>query len=75
MITDAYSAAKNAIIGAIADVIPYCNDSSICQGAIEAGINYGLTALTGMPPDLPNYEELVSQGVTSVVVRPIGRDQ
>jgi LysM repeat protein len=72
MIADAYNDAKNAIIGAVADVIPYCNDSSLCQDAIKAGIDYGLTALTGMPPNLPNYDELLAQGVTEVVVGQLG---
>jgi hypothetical protein len=72
MIVDAVNEVKGAIVGAIADVIPYCSDSPACQSAIKAGLDYGITAISGMPPNLPNSDALLSQGITEVISAGLG---
>ncbi len=72
MIVDAINEVKSAIAGAIADVIPYCSDSSLCKDAVRAGLDYGITAISGMPPNLPNSDELLTEGITEVIGAGLG---
>ncbi len=72
MIVDAINEVKSAIAGAIAGVIPYCSDSSLCQDAVRAGLDYGITAISGMPPNLPNSDELLTEGITEVIGAGLG---
>jgi LysM repeat protein len=72
IIVDAINEAKSAIVGAIADVIPYCSDSSLCEDAVRAGLDYGITAISGMPPNLPNSDELLAKGITEVIGAGLG---
>lgn len=56
-----YSDLKNAVASKLASVIPGCSTSAVCQAAVQAGLNAGLAAL-GMPPDLPDFEQLQAMG-------------
>jgi hypothetical protein len=72
IIVDAINEVKSAMVGAIAGVIPYCSDSSLCQDAVKAGLDYGVTAISGMPPNLPNSDELLTEGITEVIGAGLG---
>ena len=51
------------VIEAVPGLGDLCSDNpDECSAAIEAGINAGLAAM-GMPPSLPNWDELKQQGV------------
>jgi hypothetical protein len=60
--------AKGEIAGAVAKTIPGCEGSSACQGVIRAGVDYGAYALTGIPPDLPTFDDLATQGAAEFIV-------
>ncbi len=60
-------AAAAKVVKTVIQVVPGLGDlcnahPSQCEAAIEAGINAGLAAI-GMPPSLPNWDELKQQGV------------
>jgi hypothetical protein len=57
--------AKGYLVGAIADLIPGCGNS--CKSVITGALDAGFTALTGLPPSLPNFDELSSEGISYVV--------
>ncbi|HTX80520.1 MAG TPA: LysM peptidoglycan-binding domain-containing protein [Longilinea sp.] len=57
--------AKGYLVSAIADIIPGCGDS--CISVITSALDAGFTALTGLPPSLPNFDELSSEGISYVV--------
>jgi hypothetical protein len=60
-VSNAYSSLKAEVASKLVSVIPGCSDSTVCQGAVQAGLNAGLAAL-GMPPDLPDFEQLQAMG-------------
>ena len=68
LVADTFNGAKEAVAGTIAKTIPLCDQYTVCQDAVRAGVDYGVTALTGLPPNLPNTDELVAQGITEAVV-------
>jgi hypothetical protein len=39
-----------------------CGKGSTCRGALETGLEIGLAAM-GVPPSLPNFDELMDQGL------------
>lgn len=60
-VSDTYASLKSTLISAVASAIPGCGDSPTCKGALEAGLNAGLAAI-GMPPDLPDFDQLQAMG-------------
>jgi hypothetical protein len=60
-VSKTYSDLKNKVASTIASAIPGCSTSPACQGAVQMGLNAGLAAL-GMPPDLPDFEQLQAMG-------------
>lgn len=56
-----YSDLKNKVASTIAGAIPGCASNPACQGAVQMGLNAGMAAL-GMPPDLPDFEQLQAMG-------------
>ena len=56
---------KDDIVSAVAYFIPGCGDD--CKSYLKKGLNAGITALTGLPPSLPNFDELASQGILYTV--------
>ena len=57
--------AKDAIVSAVASVIPGCGDE--CKSYLKKGLEAGFMALTGIPPTIPNFDELSSQGILYAV--------
>ncbi|MHB8764936.1 MAG: DNA polymerase III subunit gamma/tau domain-containing protein [Deferrisomatales bacterium] len=60
-VSDTYASLKSELISAVASAIPGCSGSPPCEGALEMGLNAGLAAV-GMPPDLPDFEQLQAMG-------------
>ena len=60
-VSNAYSSIKEFAVSKLVSVIPGCSDSPPCQFAVQAGLNTGLAAL-GMPPDLPDFDQLQAMG-------------
>jgi hypothetical protein len=60
------NAYKDEIASDLASVI--CSDNQTCENAVGKAVDYGVAALTGLPPDLPNFEDLVSKNITSLIV-------
>jgi hypothetical protein len=60
-VSKTYSSLKSAVASKLVSVIPGCSSDPVCQGAVQAGLNAGMAAL-GMPPDLPDFEQLQAMG-------------
>jgi hypothetical protein len=60
-VSNAYSSIKNAVVSQVINVIPGCSTDPYCKAAVQAGLNAGLAAV-GMPPDLPDFEQLEAMG-------------
>lgn len=61
---------KDLAVGFIADaaneISPgLCSDT--CKSVMKTGLNAGITALTGLPPSLPNLKEMANQGLDYAV--------
>ena len=55
--------------GAIDDLgIINCGDGSDCRAALETGLEIGLATM-GVPPSIPNFDELVDQGIDYVAAQ------
>ena len=68
-VSKAYEGVKKAAVKAVASAINalpgnLCNPS--CETGLMAGLNAGLVAL-GVPPSLPNMDELTNQGMNYLV--------
>ena len=59
---------KGEISGKIAETIPGCSESAACRSVIKKGVDYGAFAISGIPPDLPNFNELAAQGAAEFIV-------
>ena len=51
---------------AMASAVAGSNGADYCRAAAEIGVNAGMAAL-GLPPSIPNYNQLVDQGVDAAV--------
>jgi len=66
----AIDTAKNFVVDqlvALGDLVypGWCNDT--CRGMLKTGLDLAITALTGLPPNLPNFEEMAEAGIEYVV--------
>jgi LysM repeat protein len=62
--------AKDLAVGFVADVVNeispgLCSDK--CKSVMKAGLNAGITALTGLPPSLPNLKDVANKGLDYAV--------
>lgn len=62
--------AKDLAVGFVADVVNeispgLCGEE--CKSVMKAGLNAGITALTGLPPSLPNLEDVANKGLDYAV--------
>jgi len=62
--------AKDLAVGVVADVVNVispglCSDE--CKSVMKAGLNAAITALTGLPPSLPNLEDVANKGLDYAV--------
>jgi hypothetical protein len=60
-LSHSYASLKSELLSAVAKAIPGCSGSPPCEGALEMGLNAGLAAV-GMPPELPDFEQLQAMG-------------
>ena len=60
-ISKTYSDLKAEVASKLVSAIPGCSTSDVCKGAVQMGLNAGMAAL-GMPPDLPDFEQLQAMG-------------
>ena len=51
----------------VAEIIPGCKSNPTCVNAVKSGLEAGFTALTGVPPHIPNFEELSEKGIAYAV--------
>jgi LysM repeat protein len=56
---------KSTIVGAVAKLIG-CKEGSACYNVLYTALNTGITALTGLPPSIPNFDQLASQGIAYI---------
>jgi len=64
-VTSAFNALKDGIVEAAAAVI---NELGIpcdatCKAGLKAGLEIGMTYFTGIPPTLPDFDQLADQGI------------
>jgi|GEM_PF-2541062 len=59
-VSDAWDSLKATCIDIVASAIPFCDDP--CKAGLNLALNAGLAAL-GVPPSLPNFEQLLDGGV------------
>lgn len=60
-VSKTYSDLKAKVASAVVSAIPGCASDPVCAGAVQMGLNAGMAAL-GMPPDLPDFEQLQAMG-------------
>jgi hypothetical protein len=60
-VNNAMATIKGTVVNIVADQLPFCNQD--CRNLMMAGLNAGITALTGIPPSIPNFTELADQGI------------
>ena len=68
-VSDAYESLKDEAVGIIAEginALPGNLCDATCEAGLKAGLTAGLVAL-GVPPTLPNMEELTDQGIDYLV--------
>jgi hypothetical protein len=62
----AWESIQDGVVGVVADAISSvgiidCGAGSVCRKALEAGLEIALASM-GVPPSLPNFDQLVDQG-------------
>lgn len=60
-IQDAVVAAVGDVIGKLSFGLVDCGEGTPCRAALETGLEVALASM-GVPPDLPNFDQLVDQG-------------
>jgi len=63
-VSETYTKLKSAIVSVVGDVV--CAGNETCMKGLAAGLDIGLVAM-GIPPDLPNFDQLIDQGFDYVV--------
>ncbi|MGH2581697.1 MAG: Ig-like domain-containing protein [Anaerolineales bacterium] len=64
---DLYQDAKGFVIDTLASFV--CGSiedkdaKQVCETGIAVGVNVAITAFTGIPPDIPNFDELFDEGL------------
>jgi hypothetical protein len=66
-----FNDAKAGIVSVIAGVIPGCDKEPYCTAALKAGLDYGIEALTGIPP-LPSSDAIVAGQVNQFIDSQLG---
>ena len=60
-IQDSVVAAVGDVIGKLSFGLINCGEGTPCRAALETGLEVALASM-GVPPDLPNFDQLVDQG-------------
>ena len=72
-ISNLWEEIQDAVVDVVADAIDEvgiinCGQGSDCRAALETGLEIGLATM-GVPPSLPNFDELVDQGIDYVAAQ------
>jgi LysM repeat protein len=59
-VSEAYKHLKSQVVDAVSSVV--CSGDPECESLIAGGLDVGLVAL-GLPPDIPNFDDLSEQGL------------
>jgi len=62
-VSEAYNTLKSSIVNAVGGLV--CGGNAECTAALAAGLDIGMVAL-GIPPTLPNFDQLMSEGLNYV---------
>jgi LysM repeat protein len=62
-VSNLYEDIKQDVVDAVGGVV--CGGDETCKDVLMAGLNAGLAAM-GIPPSIPNLDELMAQGITYV---------
>lgn len=64
-VTGAFNALKDGIVEAAAAVINGLGIpcDAVCKAGLKAGLEIGMTYFTGIPPTLPDFDQLADQGI------------
>jgi len=66
---EAEALAVEAAADAISDTgLGDCSDSDLCKEALKAALTYAMASM-GVPPSLPNYDQLMNEGVDYIAAR------
>jgi hypothetical protein len=68
---DLWEKLKKSFVGVVADAISathILNCDSACQAALEGGLEIGMAAM-GVPPSIPNFDQLMEQGTDYLVAQ------
>jgi hypothetical protein len=56
---------KGTLVDALASIIPGCG--STCSALLMTGLNFTITYFTGLPPNIPSYNDMVNLGIDYAV--------
>ncbi|MCL4535959.1 MAG: hypothetical protein M1370_12465 [Bacteroidetes bacterium] len=62
----AFNAIKATVVQLAADIIsalPGIECGETCKGLLSTGLDMAITSLTGLPPNLPNFDDLANMGM------------
>lgn len=62
-ISETWNSIKQAVVDVVGAVA--CGGNETCKDVLMAGLNMGLAAL-GIPPTIPNFDQLLEQGITAL---------
>lgn len=62
-ISETWNSIKQAVVDAVGAIA--CGGNETCKDVLMAGLNLGLAAL-GIPPTIPNFDQLLEQGITAL---------
>lgn len=68
-ISNALNSIKSEFVGFIASCIPGCESS--CKTLLSTSMNFAITYFTGLPPSIPNFDELMDKGIDYAVQQAI----
>ena len=71
---DLYQDAKGFVIDTLASFVCGAFDEgsdakTACEAGVAVGVNVAITAFTGIPPDIPNFEELFDEGLEYAIAQ------
>ncbi len=69
-VAEQFEKAKDLVVGFVADLVNeispgLCSDT--CKMVMKAGLNAAISTLTGLPPSLPNLEDVANKGLDYAV--------
>lgn len=65
-VSNMINAAKAGLIGALASLVPGCDEK--CKAVMSAGLDIALVA-AGLPPSIPNVQQIIASGAEGLAVQ------